>query len=487
MNIGHHRKGNVGQAHCRAGVHNNDDDGYNKVEARNDNDAGELEMGNGGMGGKDKENRERGTNNNGKAFGSGEHTPHRANTKIQLRVSGGMWAIIIVAAVCMIPVWLGLYSLIWTGGRDVISFEEKMLSPHLVHVQHPLAIIDPHKTDAEGSGLPSDTVAAASNNVSEGIKSSLVASNDERELKAPSVVRGQKDDSNSASNITMIVFTHSRPSGRNARDKQRSFCRPLYERYGIKHMFSVGKPSFASRPRDSHVQGELPTEEEISVSRNLMEEHKQHGDIFLTPNRDHYRDKSEKLLSSLRYTVEQDVDFILKTDDEYCIDIDLVKQLVRARQGTRNEIYLGNYLWKGTEYTIMQGSDGTIAPFMSGWVFGLSQNLAKTIVKDWMHSILVAPYGTSSDDANLGKWVDWAIHNHNLTVDYVAEQRLLINIPDPEKKEDGQVPAQVQVNCGGHSAASCADCQQDHGAVWCNGDCSWSDEGVGVCQLKIFM
>ena len=110
----------------------------------------------------------------------------------------------------------------------------------------------------------------------------------------------------------MFVFTHSRPSGGNARDKQRSFCRPLYERYGIKHMFSVGKPSFDSRPRDSHVQGELPTEEEISVSRNLMEEHKQHGDIFPTPNRDHYRDLSEKLLSSLRYAVEQDVDFILK-------------------------------------------------------------------------------------------------------------------------------------------------------------------------------
>ena len=242
MNIGHHRKRNVGQAHCRAGVHNNDYDGYNKVEARNDAD--ELEMGNGGMGEKDKENRERGTNNNGKAFGSGKHTPHRANTKIQLRVSGGMWAIIVVAVVCMIPIWLHLYSLIWTGGRDVISIEEKMLSPHLVHVQRPLAIIDPHKTDVEGSELPSDTVAAASN-VSEGIKSSLalVASNDERELKAPSVVRGHKDDSNSASNITMIVFTLSKPSGRDARDKQRSFCRPLYESHGIKHVFSVGKPS----------------------------------------------------------------------------------------------------------------------------------------------------------------------------------------------------------------------------------------------------
>ena len=166
MNIVHHRKGSVG--------HHNNDDNFSKIDASND----ELEMGNGGKGNNDSENRQVGTNTNGKAFGSRKHTPHRANTKIQLRVSGGMWAIIVVAVVCMIPIWLHLYSLIWTGGRDVISIEEKMLSPHLVHVQRPLAIIDPHKTDAEGSELPSDTVAAASNNVRECIKSSLVASND---------------------------------------------------------------------------------------------------------------------------------------------------------------------------------------------------------------------------------------------------------------------------------------------------------------------
>ena len=120
MNIGHHRKGNVGQAH-RRGVH---DDGYNKVEARNDNDAVELEM---GKGNRDKENRERGTNNNGKAMK--DHTPHRANnTKIQLRsVRGGIWAIIVVAAV--VCIWLRLYYLDWTGGQDVASMEEKMLVP----------------------------------------------------------------------------------------------------------------------------------------------------------------------------------------------------------------------------------------------------------------------------------------------------------------------------------------------------------------------
>ena len=138
MNIVHHRKGSVGQDRRRDGISDHND-GYNKVEARNDAD--ELEMGNGGKavhsflpifirGNNDSENRQVGTNtnNNGKAIG--KHTPHRAaNNKIQLRrVSGEIWAIIIVSAVCMIPIWLRLYSLSWTGGQDVASMENFMSS-----------------------------------------------------------------------------------------------------------------------------------------------------------------------------------------------------------------------------------------------------------------------------------------------------------------------------------------------------------------------
>ena len=50
--------------------------------------------------------------------------------------------------------------------------------------------------------------------------------------------------------------------------------------------------------------------------------------------------------------------------------------------------------------------------------------------------------------------------------------------------QDGKEENVSDVNCGGHSAASCEDCPQGHGAMWCNGDCSWSDEGGGVCQSK---
>eukprot|EP00591_Stephanopyxis_turris_P000556 CAMPEP_0195507622 /NCGR_PEP_ID=MMETSP0794_2-20130614/1032_1 /TAXON_ID=515487 /ORGANISM="Stephanopyxis turris, Strain CCMP 815" /LENGTH=446 /DNA_ID=CAMNT_0040634367 /DNA_START=117 /DNA_END=1454 /DNA_ORIENTATION=- len=37
---------------------------------------------------------------------------------------------------------------------------------------------------------------------------------------------------------------------------------------------------------------------------------------------------------------------------------------------------------------------------------------------------------------------------------------------------DPPSPGQT-VWCGGHAAATCADCPQGNGAAWCNGDCSW--------------
>ena len=32
-----------------------------------------------------------------------------------------------------------------------------------------------------------------------------------------------------------------------------------------------------------------------------------------------------------------------------------------------------------------------------------------------------------------------------------------------------------EVTCGGHTAPSCAECPQGHGAAWCSGDCVWFD------------
>ena len=40
--------------------------------------------------------------------------------------------------------------------------------------------------------------------------------------------------------------------------------------------------------------------------------------------------------------------------------------------------------------------------------------------------------------------------------------------------------APAPVVCGGHTAASCSECPQGHGASWCNGDCEWSNN---ECKL----
>merc|ERR1712061_259737 len=38
-----------------------------------------------------------------------------------------------------------------------------------------------------------------------------------------------------------------------------------------------------------------------------------------------------------------------------------------------------------------------------------------------------------------------------------------------------------QVSCGKHSAGTCAECPQGHGADWCNGECMWKDS---QCMAK---
>eukprot|EP00434_Breviolum_minutum_P006965 symbB.v1.2.006148.t2/scaffold360.1/size220131/2 len=39
---------------------------------------------------------------------------------------------------------------------------------------------------------------------------------------------------------------------------------------------------------------------------------------------------------------------------------------------------------------------------------------------------------------------------------------------------DGSKTSSTQVTCGGHTAKSCSECPQGHGASWCNRDCGWA-------------
>lgn len=232
----------------------------------------------------------------------------------------------------------------------------------------------------------------------------------------------------------LLIVTFSGAGLSSARTSQRNLCGPMYKSHAVPRLFAVGMPSFDSRSESEHVQGQIATEQEINVSEALLEEHKTFGDVMITPNRDQYRDLTEKMMSMLRYGVGQDVDYIFKVDDEYCLNITLAREMICDHETNHEnkELYVGWHMFHGMEYpSLMRGPHNETAPFMSGWVIGLSRNLTKTIVeRDWHFNILKASYGTSSDDANLGKMVQRAILKHNISVHFSVDAGLVSKISD---------------------------------------------------------
>ena len=55
----------------------------------------------------------------------------------------------------------------------------------------------------------------------------------------------------------------------------------------------------------------------------------------------------------------------------------------------------------------------------------LSRKLAEILIgPDWITSVLRGAYGTSSDDANLGKMIVRAQKKHNVSVNVVVDQKM---------------------------------------------------------------
>lgn len=181
----------------------------------------------------------------------------------------------------------------------------------------------------------------------------------------------------------------------------------------------VGLPSIDDRQVDGHHQGQLPTEKEGQVGQMLLEEQEQYGDILVTPHRDYYRDLNEKLMGVMRFGVEAGVQYIVKVDDDRCVNVTQVHAMIDKHEEIQQgkELYGGVHGFRGDEHEMMKGPHGEVAPFMSGQLIILSRGLARIIVgPDWMYNILKVNYGTSSDDANLGKMIARAEEVHNVSV-----------------------------------------------------------------------
>lgn len=131
----------------------------------------------------------------------------------------------------------------------------------------------------------------------------------------------------------------------------------------------------------------------------------------------------------IRFGVEAGAEYIVKPDDDKCINVARFHAMVRQheKKNEGKELYGGIYGFKGDEYESMKGPHGEIAPFASGHVIVLSRGLARILVgPEWMYNILKVNYGTSSDDANLGKMIARAEKIHNVSVSIVYDMGMLL-------------------------------------------------------------
>lgn len=221
----------------------------------------------------------------------------------------------------------------------------------------------------------------------------------------------------------LSIYIHSGPSLIEGRQRQRKHCFHSYRKHNITSTFVVARPSFDDRPHNAHAQGQHGTTKEHALSEMLLNESNQYNDMLLLQHRDYYRDMTDKMLAYFKYDYTHvNSKYVFKTDDEYCLNIPNVLKVLETHKKSSNELYVGYYMFKGTEYERMKGPHGEIARFASGAALGISRGLVENIVNtNWAHSSLYHIYGTSSDDANLGKWIVYAQQTNKIETDYVVD------------------------------------------------------------------
>merc|ERR1719174_3195745 len=115
--------------------------------------------------------------------------------------------------------------------------------------------------------------------------------------------------------------------------------------------------------------------------------------------------------------------FIVKMDDDMCIFVDKFLASVQARRDP-TFAYISNHFWRKMVYPAQQmGVNKDFVPYMSGPIYALTFPLAKLIAfDDNDHSALYPMYGSSSEDADMGRWVRYARKRHNITVAYIVKR-----------------------------------------------------------------
>lgn len=232
--------------------------------------------------------------------------------------------------------------------------------------------------------------------------------------------------SSTPANIYVGIHSSARKSYWPRRYRSRRLYTACLRAAGIEARFFVGAPWAQDHTitPNSHLQGGLDTKAEQSDANALLEEYRTHGDLEILASRDAYSELTTKLLSVMQTFCQRSrAPYLFKQDDEYGMHYEQVQAQITEHERSHlgQELYAGSYCFSGTEYGSMVGANDTKAPFMSGHDILISRHLACLISEaDYAHSALKSFYGTSSDDANLGKWVQYAIQTHGVQVNMVT-------------------------------------------------------------------
>jgi hypothetical protein len=232
--------------------------------------------------------------------------------------------------------------------------------------------------------------------------------------------------------VRQLMFIGIKSSAHTAERRiawRRSKCARLYRREGFPYRFFVGVPQSHNHPLWMRTQGAKATDQERNTSKALLRELR-HGDMEIVAMRDQYMDLSNKLLQLLRFGYETGAQYVMAHDDEYCAVPSSVHAAIDTHRRRGGDTYAGEHLWTTAAYKRQIGADGKFAPFFSGKVSFVSRRLLQWIVTPpaWARNALSGIYGTSSDDANMGRWVQMAAREGNLTVSYITQRPMATTV-----------------------------------------------------------
>lgn len=209
-----------------------------------------------------------------------------------------------------------------------------------------------------------------------------------------------------SSDKLLYVGIMSAPDNRQKRDVVRkSYLNELRKKHTDGRVFA--KFIIGHVPFTSYAQGTLGTPEQLKLEKQLEEEEKAHGDILRVPLPEKYENLPDKVIHSLQHGLQQQYSFLMKIDDDMDMNIDETEKFV-AEHSPDKFIYAGASNWATPAYESQKGPDGKFAPYFAGPCYMLSRGLAHQILEvHGAHTAEFIRYGSSSEDVDMGRWVQF--------------------------------------------------------------------------------